>query len=64
MQMTNHKVIVYALHKEYICLKCEVKKQNGGIKTNPNVMPYETLMSINRVWEDIKEGRYVEVIVR
>lgn len=38
--------------------------KKGIIKTNPNVMPYDLLMSINRAWEDIKEGRYIEERVK
>ena len=38
--------------------------RKGVIKTNPNVMPYDLLISINRAWEDIKSGRFREELVR
>lgn len=40
------------LNSEYYITK------NGVVRTNPGVMPYEVLMSINRAWGCIKEGRY------
>jgi len=38
--------------------------KKGIVKTNPNVMPYDLLMSINRAHSDLKEGRYVEEILK
>ncbi len=38
--------------------------KRGVIKTNPGVMPYELLMSINRAHEDLKAGRYTVKIVK
>jgi len=37
--------------------------KKGVVKSNPNVMPYDLLTSINRAWEDLKNGRYTEEIV-
>ena len=38
--------------------------KKGVIKENPNVMPYNLLMSINRAWEDIKNKRYTVEILK
>ena len=35
--------------------------KNGVIRRNPNVMPYDTILSINRAWEDIKNNRVIEI---
>ena len=34
--------------------------KKGVIRSNPNVMPYDLLMSINRAHADLKAGRYTE----
>ncbi len=37
--------------------------KKGIIKSNPNVMPYNLLMSINRAHNDLKNKKYIEELV-